>query len=87
MTAAAVTPGREELRGEIAQAICCHGDCIRGADSCWKYTISGHKKITDAIVAIFDCLAAKPADEGVREAERACGELADALSTTGEPKR
>lgn len=63
MTAAA-TPGREELRGQIAQALCCQGDCIRGEDACWKYTTSGHKKITDAIVAIFDRLAAKPADEG-----------------------
>lgn len=64
MTATA-TPGREELRGEIAQALCCQGDCIRGEDACWKYTTSGHKKITDAIVAIFDRLAAKPADEGL----------------------
>jgi hypothetical protein len=65
---AAVTPGSEELRGEIAQALCCHGECIRGEAACWKYTTSHHKKITDAIVAIFDRLAAKPDEEGVREA-------------------
>lgn len=58
------TLGREELRAEIAQALCCHGACIRGEEACWKYTTSGHKKITDAILAIFDRLAAKPADEG-----------------------